>query len=160
MKLVKNRSHSRYKSLSNLLQGKNLEDVFNQESIEQIKNIFDGNVSNCTAIDMFSYFDVVGRVEDFHQMLKEDYKQSLKNEFKPSKDQLLISKEELDKTAKLIGDDSVKDKFYLVGGICQYIKDKVGQLLELEDNFEINFQESIINEEIQTVLNDKLKKSF
>ncbi len=124
----------------------------------QIQGIFDGNINEFKALDILSYFDVKGRVEDFHHMLKEDFKQNIKNEFKPSKDQLLISEEELDKIAKLIGDESVKGKFSKVEGLCQYIKDKVGELPVLNEDSTINFQNSIIDEKTQTKLNNKLKK--
>ena len=177
LKLTKGRYHSRYESLSNLLQNATPENVFSQDSMTQIQGIFDGNINEFKALDILSYFDVKGRVEDFHHMLKEDFKQNIKNEFKPSKDQLLISEEELGKIAKLIGDESVKGKFSKVEGLCQYIKDKVGEFPELNENSTINFKNSIFGddklkkelneklkelelEEIQTKLNNKLQKAF
>ncbi len=175
LKLTKGRYHSRYESLSNLLQNATPENVFSQDSMAQIQGIFDGNINEFKALDILSYFDAKGRVEDFHHMLKEDFKQNIKNEFKPSKDQLLISEEELNKIAKLIGNESVKGKFSKVEGLCQYIKDKVGEFPELNENSTINFKNSIFGdneiqkelneklkelEEIQTKLNNKLKKAF
>ena len=160
LKLTKGRPYSRYESLSNLLRNATPGNVFSQDGMAQIQGIFDGNINEFTALDILSYFDAKGRVEDFHHMIKKDFKQNIKNEFKPSKDQLLISEEELGKIAKSIGDDSVKDKFCTVGNLCQYIKDKVGELPVLNEDFTINFQNSIIDEKTQTKLNNKLKEAF
>ena len=175
LKLTKGRPYSRYESLSNLLRNATPGNVFSQDGMAQIQGIFDGNINEFTALDILSYFDAKGRVEDFHHMIKKDFKQNIKNEFKPSKDQLLISEEELNKIAKLIGNESVKGKFSKVEGLCQYIKDKVGEFPELNENSTINFKNSIFGdneiqkelneklkelEEIQTKLNNKLKKAF
>ena len=161
LKLTKGRYHSRYESLADLLKDKKLEDVFSQDSMEQINGIFNNNIQELKALDILSYFDAKGRVEDFHSMLQESFKQELINTIKPSKDQLLISEEELGKIAKLIGDESVKDQFFKVGDLCRYIKEKVGELPELKENFKINFHNiQYINPETQEKIQEASQKAF
>ena len=161
LKLTKGRYHSRYESLADLLKDKKLEDVFSQDSMTQINGIFNNNIQELKVLDILSYFDAKGRVEDFHSMLQESFKQELINTFKPSKDQLLISEEELGKIAKLTGDESVKDQFFKVGDLCQYIKDKVGELPELKENFKINFHNiQYINPETQEKIQEASQKAF
>jgi len=171
LSLVKNRSKKQYTFLTKIVGDKDLSDCISVSGIGTLKATFGAdlkiNEKPISVSDLISYFDIQNQASLLSAMLKPEFKTELQNNFSPSADKLLYKPQELEKLNQLLclGGVTFDVKSYFVENtkLCDYLKDKVGDIKEVDSNTadQINFTNFGIEEhkqaEINTLFNELLK---
>jgi hypothetical protein len=150
--LVKDRTHAKYDFLIAVIGDGLIQECVTDNSFANLNGIFNNynlTENNVTLLGLFSYFDVMGQIEDFSKMLKPEIKILIKEAFYPSSKTLIVSKEEIDKLKIITGSgNEIENKFISVEVLCDYFLKKINiSPLTLNDieKYQLDFKECELN---------------
>jgi hypothetical protein len=161
LSLVRNRSKKQYDFLSAIVEGVTINECFNDEGLELLKETFGDDLTvdgtPITVSDLISYFDIKNQNSVLSSILKPEFKKQLRDNFSPSSEIFLYKSRELEKLNQLLSEEGVdfdvKTYFIENKELCDFLRKKVGNISEIdpETTYQINFKKFSSSEEGQKI---------
>lgn len=132
LELSKTRISSRFESLRQVLDGVTLDEAILPDQWPIIKNLFGDTLSkDSTLLGVFSYYDLHGKLNEFHKLLNENIQDKIQLSYQSPVDTAFIMPEERDKLIKLkIMAPGVNDLPKMIS-LCHYLKKREETFLKI-----------------------------
>ena len=144
IKLVKNKTDSKYKSLSDLFLQKELKDCLSEKGMKTIQDLFGKEYvqeEKLTASDLLNYYSLKDKMSEFREILNTNVLVEIKEKFHPSKDVILFGPKEIKKLSQLfhVEKKEIEKSFFKTSDLCEYFKHKV-KITPLAENEKEDFE--------------------
>ena len=132
LEITKNRLSNKYESVSDLLNGKSLEESLNKEGLQSVRKLFSNDTSpiDIKLADLLSYYDVQNGLADFKSLLVPEVLQEVVEKFSPSSKTTYVSGGDFEKLSQLNNEATPESNITLpsVKIIADYLSSKVGDI--------------------------------
>jgi hypothetical protein len=146
---VRGRTKKQYAFLAEVVSGEPIKEFLIEDGLEILKSALKVDLSlgenPATISELISFFDLQNQTSTLSNILKPEFKKRLRDSFAPSPEMFLYKLQELEKLNSLLGQEGiefdVKSHFVENAKLCEFLLDKVGNILEIDDTktYQINF---------------------